>query len=119
MIMSRLKAKGKALPARTAAAQCLYFMDVANVMPGDIIRIELHYTEMITPTDGIYQVRLSLPWPAPVIQALPFPKKPEGGNMDCQPFSEIGRYPQEKYNINVNLSAGVPITDLQCGSRQN
>ncbi|MFR6328473.1 MAG: VIT domain-containing protein [Eisenbergiella sp.] len=33
----------------------IFTMDVANVMPGDIIRIELHYTEMINSTDGIYQ----------------------------------------------------------------
>ncbi len=38
--------------------------------------------------------------------------------MDCQPFLRLGDTPREKYNINVNLSAGVPITDLQCGSHK-
>ena len=34
----------------------MYFtMDVANVMPGDTIRIELQYTELIVPSEGTYQ----------------------------------------------------------------
>ena len=30
-------------------------MDVANIMPGDTICIELHYTELIESTEGVYQ----------------------------------------------------------------
>ena len=31
-------------------------MTLANVMPGDQIDIELRYTELLVPTDGVYEV---------------------------------------------------------------
>jgi hypothetical protein len=30
-------------------------MNVANIMPGDEIRVELKYTEVLVPTDRIYE----------------------------------------------------------------
>ena len=33
----------------------VFQMNVANILPGDIIRVELSYTEFLTPTDGIYE----------------------------------------------------------------
>ena len=92
-------------------------MDVANVMPGDIIRIELHYTEMITPTDGIYQFVFPTVV-GPRFTSPSVPKSLKAETWIASPFLRLGDTPREKYNINVNLSAGVPITDLQCGSHK-
>ena len=33
----------------------VFQMNVANIMPNDDIRVELRYTELIVPTDGVYQ----------------------------------------------------------------
>ena len=30
-------------------------MKVANVLPGDTIAVELKYTELLVPTDGVYE----------------------------------------------------------------
>jgi len=30
-------------------------MNVANIMPGDDVKVELRYTELLLPTDGNYQ----------------------------------------------------------------
>src|SRR5713101_6446245 len=34
----------------------VFSMSLANIMPGDQIEIELRYTELLVPTDGIYEV---------------------------------------------------------------
>jgi Ca-activated chloride channel family protein len=33
----------------------VFQMNVANIMPGDLIKVELNYTELITPEDGVYE----------------------------------------------------------------
>ncbi len=48
------KSEGKSASLLEQRRPNVFTMDVANIMPGDTARIELHYTELITPTDGIY-----------------------------------------------------------------
>ena len=33
----------------------IFQMNVANILPGDDVKVELHYTELLVPTDGTYQ----------------------------------------------------------------
>lgn len=111
------KSEGKSASLLEQQRPNVFTMDVANVMPGDIIRIELHYTEMITPTDGIYQ--FVFPTVAgPRYTSPSVPKSLKAETWIASPFLRLGDTPREKYNINVNLSAGVPITALQCGSHK-
>lgn len=49
------KSEGKSASMLSEERANVFTMDVANIMPGDEVRIELHYTELITPTDGTYQ----------------------------------------------------------------
>lgn len=111
------KSEGKSASLLEQQRPNVFTMDVANVMPGDIIRIELHYTEMITPTDGIYQ--FVFPTVAgPRYTSPSVPKSLKAETWIASPFLRLGDTPREKYNINVNLSSGVPITDLQCSSHK-
>lgn len=48
------KSEGKSASLLEQRRPNVFTMDVANIMPGDTARIELHYTELITPVDGIY-----------------------------------------------------------------
>lgn len=49
------KSEGKSASLLEEQRPNVFTMDVANVMPGDTIRIELHYTELIVPSEGTYQ----------------------------------------------------------------
>ena len=48
------KSEGKSASLLQQRRPNVFTMDVANIMPGDTARIELHYTELITPAEGIY-----------------------------------------------------------------
>ena len=101
----------------------VFTMDVANIMPGDTISIELHYTELISPTEGIYQFLF------PTVvgpRYVNVDKATEEGTLPSlkdtewlsSPYLPSGEAPDCEYNINVNLSTGVPITGLTSKSHK-
>lgn len=49
------KSAGKSASLLEQKRPNVFTMDVANIMPGDTVHIELHYTQLITPTEGIYE----------------------------------------------------------------
>lgn len=49
------KSEGKSASLLEQKRPNVFTMDVANIMPGDTVHIELHYTQLITPTEGIYE----------------------------------------------------------------
>lgn len=49
------KSEGKSASLMEQKRPNVFTMDVANIMPGDIVSIELHYTELITPKENIYE----------------------------------------------------------------
>lgn len=49
------KSEGKSASLMEQKRPNVFTMDVANIMPGDAVNIELHYTELITPKENIYE----------------------------------------------------------------
>lgn len=49
------KSEGKSASLMEQKRPNVFTMDVANIMPGDTVNIELHYTELITPKENIYE----------------------------------------------------------------
>ena len=94
----------------------VFSMDVANIMPGDRVRIELHYTEMIVSTEGIYEfVFPTVVGPRYASSAAREADNPQdgpgtGGEASDQwvaaPYLEEGKTPPGKYNITVSSPPG-------------
>ena len=109
------KSEGKSASLLEQQRPNVFTMDVANVMPGDTIRIELHYTELLTPTDGVYQfVFPTVAGPRYTSPSVPLSLDTE--KWIASPFLKFGDTSPEKYTIDVSLSAGLPITQLECTS---
>lgn len=49
------KSEGKSASLMEQKRPNVFTMDVANIMPGDTVSIELHYTELITPKENTYE----------------------------------------------------------------
>ena len=49
------KAQGKTAALLEQHLPNVFQMNVANIMPGDDVKVELRYTELLVPTDGKYQ----------------------------------------------------------------
>jgi len=111
------KEEGKSASLLSEERPNVFTMNIANIMPGDKVSIDLHYTELITPTDGVYQFvypTVSGPrYVGPVID--------DTGTREewvSTPYLQEGVDPKDQYDIRVNLSAAVPITDLASSSHE-
>ena len=84
-------------------------MNVANIMPGDKVSIDLHYTELITPTDGTYQfVYPTVVGPRYIGEIID-----DSGTREewaSTPYLPQGKTSKDVYDVRVNLSAAVPTT---------
>ena len=49
------KREGKSASLLEQSRPNVFTMNVANVLPGDTIAVELKYTELLVPTDGVYE----------------------------------------------------------------
>lgn len=111
------KSEGKSASLMEEKRPNVFTMDVANIMPEDTIRIKLHYTEMIMPTEGVYQ--FVFPTVTGPRYASPKPQgEAEEDDWVESPYLEEGSAPEGSYDITVNLSTGVPITELTCGTHE-
>ncbi len=113
----KAKSEGKSASLLEEQRPNVFTMDVANIMPGDTAKIELHYTELISPCEGIYQFAF------PTVAGPRYMSPSEDASADNNqwvetPYLPNGNTPSSKYNITVNLSTGVPIAELSCKSHE-
>ncbi len=110
------KEEGKSASLLEQQRPNVFTMDVANIMPGDTINIELHYTELVTSTDGIYQFAF------PTVTGPRYPsagiENEESSQWVATPYLEEGTAPVGTYEIQVNVAAGLPISDISCRSHE-
>ena len=109
------KSEGKSASMLSEERANVFTMDVANIMPGDEVRIELHYTEMLTPSEGTYQ----FVYPTVTGPRYVGPIMDDSGNREewtGTPYLKEGSIPTDDYKINVTVSSGVPITSLSSSS---
>ena len=95
----------------------VFSMSLANVMPGEQIEIELRYTELLVPTDGIYEVVFPTVV-GPRYASQQDSKSPKGGGSVKVPYLHEGDKATSALHISVRIAAGVPIYDLSCPSHQ-
>lgn len=111
------KEEGKSASLLEEQRPNVFTMNVANIMPADTVSIDLHYTELITPTEGIYQ----FVYPTVVGPRYVSPAVDENGEREewtQTPYLHEGTLPDDKYDIRVSISAAVPITGIVSSSHQ-
>ncbi len=94
----------------------VFQMNVGNIMPGDIIRVELSYTELLLSEEGRY----SFVYPTVVgprfANGSEGPLTPPADGWVINPYTPEGQAPLYDLDIRVNLNAGMPVSDLRCVS---
>ncbi len=109
------KKEGKSASLLEQARPNVFTMSLANLMPNETVEIELRYTELLVPTDGVYEVV----YPTVVGPRYMSPK--ENGKADENkfvetPYTHQGEKPTSTFNISARVAAGVPIRDLDCST---
>lgn len=92
----------------------VFTMSVANVLPNDRVEVELRYTELLVPTEGVYQfVYPTVVGPRYVGER---PAEPTSLDWVESPYLHEGQDATATFDIGVTLSAGLPIADVRSPS---
>ena len=91
----------------------VFSMEVANIMPGDTIEIELRYTELLVPEEGTYEF-IYPTVVGPRYSTLPDNEENRGEAWVNNPYLKQGSEPGTDFNISVFLSAGMKLQELNC-----
>ncbi|HEV8487544.1 MAG TPA: VIT domain-containing protein [Blastocatellia bacterium] len=113
----KAKQEGKSASLLEQNRPNVFSMSLANVMPGDQIEIELRYTELLVPTDGIYEVVFPTVV-GPRYSSQPESSAPQEDRWVRSPYLHQSDKPSSTLGISARISAGVPIRDLSCASHQ-
>jgi Ca-activated chloride channel family protein len=115
------KAAGKSAALLEQQRPNVFSMAVGNIMPGDRIEVQLVYSEILTPEQGIYE------FVYPTVVGPRYSHTPEAAAADDSKWvkspylhnvNEGGDSPRAAFSIRVNLSTGVPLADLRSPSHQ-
>lgn len=109
------KEEGKSASLLEQQRPNVFSMSLANVMPQEQVEIELRYTELLVPTDSVYEVVF------PTVVGPRYPsthsKKTEDGFINT-PYMREGQQSTSELHISTKIFAGVPIYDLSSPSHQ-
>jgi Ca-activated chloride channel homolog len=95
----------------------VFQMNVANIMPGDEIKTELRYTELLVPTEGVYE----LVYPTvvgPRYSNQQASQAPESEKWSQNPYLHQGEAPPYTFDLKMDLAAGLPIQEMTCTSHK-
>jgi len=95
----------------------VFQMSVANIMPGDEIKVELKYTELLVPTNRVYE------FVYPTVVGPRYSNQKASSASPAEhwvenPYLHQGQLSATTFDINVVINAGMPIKDLACTSHK-
>ena len=112
-VYDQAKAEGKNAALLEQKRPNVFSMQVANIMPGDTLEVELRYTEMLVPENGTY----SFVYPAvvgPRYSTIPDDAEHTNEKWIQNPYLKQGREPDTGFDITLALDAGMNIQEASC-----
>lgn len=111
------KREGKSASLLEESRPNVFTMKLANVMPGDTVVVELKYTELLVPTDGVYE------FVYPTVVGPRYSEKPAstaapGDEFVKAPYTHEGEPPKSDFHLAGVVSTGVPLTEIASPSHQ-
>ena len=116
-LYNRAKRQGKTASLLEQQRPNVFQMNVANIMPGDEIKVELNYTELLVPTDRVYE------FVYPTVVGPRYSNQPAKTASPSErwiqnPYLHQGEAPNYTFDITVTLAAGLPIKEVSSASHQ-
>jgi Ca-activated chloride channel homolog len=113
----RARQEGKSASLLEQQRPNVFQMNVANIMPGDEIKVEMNYTELLVPTNKEYEFA----YPTVVGPRYSNQKSetaPQSERWVQNPYLHQGEAPNYTFDLSVNINAGMPIQKLVCTSHK-
>jgi Ca-activated chloride channel homolog len=111
------KREGKSASLLEQSRPNVFTMKIANLLPGDTIAVELKYTELLVPTDGVYE------FVYPTVVGPRYSEKSAsqaspGDEFVAAPYTHQAEPPRSEFHLSGVVSTGVPFQELVSPSHQ-
>jgi Ca-activated chloride channel family protein len=111
------KSAGKSAALLEQRRPNVFQMNVANILPGDEIQVELRYTELLVPTEGVY------PFVYPAVAGPRYSNQsaataPVAERWIANPYLHQGEEPTSAFTLAATLNSGIPLQDVESPSHQ-
>lgn len=93
----------------------VFQMNVANILPGDVIKVEMKYTELLIPEGGQYEFIYPTVVGPRYSNTLAENAAPEEGWV-ANPYTHEGEDPLYSFHISIGITAGLAIQDVRSPS---
>ncbi len=113
----KAKAEGRSASLLEQQRPNVFQMNVANILPGDEIRVEFSYTELLVPEENVYE------FVYPTVVGPRYSETSQEGAPDREkfvetPYQKKGESPLYQFGLDLVLRSGVPIAGIECPSHQ-
>jgi TonB-linked SusC/RagA family outer membrane protein len=111
------KSQGKTATLLEQTRPNVFQMNVANILPGDTIAVELSYTELLVPENGTYE------FVYPTVVGPRYSEIPDTGENAGEkwvetPYHREGEAPSYTFHLNTILNTGIPVQRIACPSHK-
>lgn len=105
------KAEGKTASLLEQETPNVFQMNVANILPGDTIKVELFYTELLVPEEGVYE------FVYPTVVGPRYSNEPKTSEKPKNewaenPYLNEGKKPNYTFDIHTTIRAGISIQEI-------
>jgi Ca-activated chloride channel family protein len=111
------KREGKNASLLEESRPNVFTMKLANVMPGDTVVVELKYTELLVPTDAVYEFVYPTVVGPRYSEALRSQAEPADEFVGA-PYTHQGEDPRSEFHMSGVLTTAVPIQELGSTTHQ-
>ncbi len=106
------KREGKSATLLEQQRPNVFSMNVANVMPGDRIEVTLRYTELVVPSEGVYELVY------PTVVGPRYANQPAAGAPATDrwvksPYTPEGTLPKSTFALDGSLSTAIPLQAIE------
>ena len=116
-IYEKARAEGKRTSLLEQNRPNVFTMNLANILPGDVIEVTLSYTELLVPNSGVYE----FVYPTvvgPRYSNTPSATASKDDEFVSSPYLKEKVDPSYDFDLNVNLSTGMPIQNILCNTHK-
>jgi Ca-activated chloride channel family protein len=106
----KARAEGKSASLLEEQRPNVFTMNVANILPGDHIDVQLRFTELLIPESGVYE----LAYPTvvgPRYVGADTPRTSQNKFL-ASPYLHAGNQPTYSFSLDGTVAAGVPVKDI-------
>lgn len=114
----RAKREGRITSLLEQERTNVFKMKVANILPGATVKVDMKYTELLIPTNKIYEfVYPTVVGPRYVSNEEMIDSIAESWTQN--PYLEEAMKPTSSFDLQLGLSTSIPIKDLTCETHKN